>query len=287
MAAAVGSDPTVGAVLGAVLLVGLPDHVAALVGATVALLELALVAVAVLLELGLLLVAVLARGTAAVLRARGDRSVRIAVAVRPGMLDMRARVGSVVVPVAQVAAVTVVLAVITHTIVVPVSPHAVAIVAAVMVIADAVPVPVISDAVPVPVMGGRSAGGTFTGGTRTSAVRSAVGVEAVRLLELLVEVTTLLVGVHALLLGSLGLLLRVEACAIGLDLGLASLQVPLLSGGAILVRLLSQFVGTASILLALTLLLGTLPLRSSHGQECDQQKQEQHAHHDGDDDACR
>lgn len=99
--------------------------------------------------------------------------------------------------------------------------------------------------------------------------------------------TTLLVGVHALLLGSLGLLLRVESCAIGLDLGLASLQVSLLSGGAILVRLLSQFLSTASILLALTLLLGTLPLRSGHGQECDQQKQEQHPHHDGDDGACR
>lgn len=99
--------------------------------------------------------------------------------------------------------------------------------------------------------------------------------------------TTLLVGVHALLLGSLGLLLRVESCAIGLDLGLASLQVSLLSGGAILLRLLSQFLSTASILLALTLLLGTLPLRSSHGQECDQQKQEQHPHHDGDDGACR
>ena len=91
-------------------------------------------------------------------------AVHVTVAVRPGMLDMRARVGSVVVPVgsvvvpvAQVAAVTVVLAVITHTIVVLVSPHAVAIVAAVMVIADAVPVPV---------MGGRSAGGTCTGGTR-------------------------------------------------------------------------------------------------------------------------
>ena len=93
-------------------------------------------------------------------------AVHVTIAVRPGMLDMRARVGSVVAPVAQVAAVTVVLAVITHTIVVLVSPHAVAIVAVVMVIAEAVPVPVIADGVPVPVMGGRSAGGTCTCGTR-------------------------------------------------------------------------------------------------------------------------
>ena len=137
-----------------------------------------------------------------------------------------------------------------------------------------------------------SCGATGRGPT---AIGGSIGIEPIRLGELLIhgaalllDRRTLLIGLlaatlggHLLLLGRLRLLLRVQTGTVGLELGLLRRQVALLDGSVLRLRFLPELVGAPTVFF---LLLGLPALRGLRAHHDQNDQEDEHYHDDSDED---
>ena len=134
-----------------------------------------------------------------------------------------------------------------------------------------------------------AAGGVGGGrGVRVEAI--GLGQTLLHTAALLLDLGTLLVrlgaaalGRHPLLLGLLRLPLGIEPDAVCLQLALARLQIALLDGRLLGLRLLAQLGGALPVGL---LLPGLLALRGQHAHDDQDDQDDEHQHNDPDDDGC-